>query len=895
MLKLSKFISLTFICVISVVNLFAQTVDYITVSFVPNYPPEPSKEDRIFVSFTPNYPPPLPLEDTVVVSFTPDYYFISQSSDSLVNISYKSASLGGESVAVIISTVSVAETRAVVAISTAGESGLGVFSDLYDIQPDSAVFSPPAILKFTYTKPLPAGVTDEMLLDVYRYDPGIGWQILPKLEQNTIDNWIKVEVSSLSIFAILAKLPDTTSPVTTLQFVNGKQFSTDEKLYASLDTGYRLNALDPLVNNFSSGIDFTEYRVDSGSWMIYVATFTLTEGVHTIDYRSKDKAGNLEVAKSTTVYVDGTPPVSQLIVDGLQFTVDGRTYITPQTKLVISAEDPLVNGVASGVKEILYSLDDLALTAYSQPLTLTEGIHPLKYYALDNLGNTESAHIVTFYVDATAPETEIVLGEPKFTAFGRDYISPKTAIDFVSLDPVGNNVASGVKYTEYRVVEVSSEQVVGSNFVLYTGSFTISEEGLQKIEYRSIDSVENTEQTKAFTLFVTMIPDYALIGIEEVKIEGQGQVSGDIRSNGEIEINGKAIVQGDVFAQEVEINGKAEVTGKVVENALKISSAPIDLVLISSSVSQNNDNSKILLTEKGKPAISKEGKFKIEDKDSITLSSGVYYFTGIEIVGQSTVTISGNVNIFCTGKVKIAGKSVFNPDGEADNPTTTSLLWWDNLVIFVDREKEKDDEIEEKERDESSPCAQERDEKDEEDKKEIEAGKVKIDGESKLVALVYAPYSEIKIDGKSSVIGNFFGLEGKVNGQGTLQAPDREPIILLAEKEKPQAVLSIAQPEFKLGEYYSFPNPAKNGRNPTIHFECGIADKVEIRIYNIAGELVSSEQLVGNSYKIIGGKYVYEYEWNISDVASGIYIYIIQAKKSGYPEIKVKKKLAVIK
>jgi len=101
--------------------------------------------------------------------------------------------------------------------------------------------------------------------------------------------------------------------------------------------------------------------------------------------------------------------------------------------------------------------------------------------------------------------------------------------------------------------------------------------------------------------------------------------------------------------------------------------------------------------------------------------------------------------------------------------------------------------------------------------------------------------------------------------------------------------------DFVLGEYYSFPNPAKNGKNPTIHFECGLADKVEIRIYDVAGDLVNSEELAGSSWQIVEGKYCYEYTWDISQFASGVYIYWIKAKKSGYSDIKVRKKLAVIK
>lgn len=108
------------------------------------------------------------------------------------------------------------------------------------------------------------------------------------------------------------------------------------------------------------------------------------------------------------------------------------------------------------------------------------------------------------------------------------------------------------------------------------------------------------------------------------------------------------------------------------------------------------------------------------------------------------------------------------------------------------------------------------------------------------------------------------------------------------------ADVSGPDPTFKLGEVYSFPNPAKRGKCPTIHFESGIADRVEINIYDIAGDLVHSSEITDKP-EIINGKYAYEYRWNVSNVPSGVYIYLIRAKKSGEKEIKVVKKLAVVK
>ena len=43
------------------------------------------------------------------------------------------------------------------------------------------------------------------------------------------------------------------------------------------------------------------------------------------------------------------------------------------------------------------------------------------------------------------------------------------------------------------------------------------------------------------------------------------------------------------------------------------------------------------------------------------------------------------------------------------------------------------------------------------------------------------------------------------------------------------------------------------------------------------------------------GELAYEYEWDTSDAASGVYIYIIQAGRQGSSEIKEIKKGAIIK
>ncbi|MFH1784759.1 MAG: discoidin domain-containing protein [bacterium] len=104
-----------------------------------------------------------------------------------------------------------------------------------------------------------------------------------------------------------------------------------------------------------------------------------------------------------------------------------------------------------------------------------------------------------------------------------------------------------------------------------------------------------------------------------------------------------------------------------------------------------------------------------------------------------------------------------------------------------------------------------------------------------------------------------------------------------------QASIAQDSKDVSFNEVYSYPNPAKR-INPTIHIDTTVSvDTIEISIYDIAGDLVHSANLDGSSISI-GGNSVYEYTWDVSNVASGIYVYRIRTEQTT-----VVKKIAVIK
>jgi hypothetical protein len=75
------------------------------------------------------------------------------------------------------------------------------------------------------------------------------------------------------------------------------------------DVTVSLNATDNCA-----GVSSTEYSTDGNStWLPYTGSFVISaEGTTTVSYRSTDRAGNVEAARSLTVKIDKTAPVITL-------------------------------------------------------------------------------------------------------------------------------------------------------------------------------------------------------------------------------------------------------------------------------------------------------------------------------------------------------------------------------------------------------------------------------------------------------------------------------------------------------------------------------------------------------------------------------------------------------
>ena len=177
-------------------------------------------------------------------------------------------------------------------------------------------------------------------------------------------------------------LIDGTPPVTTASPIDDGVWHPDGWTVS-------LSATDAL-----SGVQTTEYRLGETAWQAGDAAVIHSTGQHTLFFRSRDRAGNLETRRQGATWVDADAPVTT--VTGL-----GATWRPGPRHLTLATVD-----TASGVASAESALDGSAWTPDRALVVEGEGTHTLRVRSADLAGNAESAEY-TVGVDSRAPVASI--------------------------------------------------------------------------------------------------------------------------------------------------------------------------------------------------------------------------------------------------------------------------------------------------------------------------------------------------------------------------------------------------------------------------------------------------------------------------------------------------------
>jgi len=241
-----------------------------------------------------------------------------------------------------------------------------------------------------------------------------------------------------------------------------------------------LSATDDL-----SGVEQTRYRLDGGSWTTYGSAFQIsTDGSHTVDFNSTDRAGNWEPLKSTSVKVDRTAPTSSHALSGT--LVNGTYYLAPVT-VTLSASD-----ATSGVASTRYRLDGGTWEPYSSAISVSvNGTHVLEYDSTDIAGNSESTKQAVFAIGVPPSGPMSFLSVEGTPGSGGWYISGVT-LTLSAIDSSGTGVT--VHYS-----------LDGAAWRTYTTSISLSD-GEHILKYYATDNLGNTEPTHSATFKIDTVP-----------------------------------------------------------------------------------------------------------------------------------------------------------------------------------------------------------------------------------------------------------------------------------------------------------------------------------------------------------------------------------------------------
>lgn len=266
-----------------------------------------------------------------------------------------------------------------------------------------------------------------------------------------------------------------------------------------------------------SGVAKTFYRFNEGDYKAYngrnLPFSHLEDGEHTLDFYSLDKVGNQEAVQSFSFYFDKSAPIIAADILGDRFIANDQIYFSGRTKLKLTAVDN-----KSGVKDVLYSVDNEEFKSYTEPFYLpsVSGLHIIRYYSVDNMANQsegeKSARYQEFqhnaskiHLDLTGPSLFYKYEGKTFTTRDTVFIGPHTKIKLSATDS-----ESGLQYISYALNGAIEE-------TKYAQPFSIEENGTHKVEFFGYDNVNN-RNIKEFNLSVDASPPEIIVNFSTLPV-----------------------------------------------------------------------------------------------------------------------------------------------------------------------------------------------------------------------------------------------------------------------------------------------------------------------------------------------------------------------------------------
>jgi sugar lactone lactonase YvrE len=744
------------------------------------------------------------------------------------------------------------------------------------------------------------------------------------------------------VFSILvtSRAPvDTVAPVTQIIYSSVTYIDPAGNLYINGETTIGFVAID--TGPAASGVASTEYRVDPASgtpFQPYVTAFLLAEGVHKIEYRSQDHAGNLEPVQVSGIRVDAHPPVTTIVFDPPPSSTTPVIVVSTWTFISLSAADEMA-GVARTEMRIDPADESAPFEVFSGSFTLPLGPHVLDARSIDRVDNLEEARRYSVQVASRSvmppPTAELLSPSARGAGidlvFGRDLIPVIGTVDGPSLDHWVLETAPGAG-------------VLGGFGSLASGTAPVTAAQLALWDTRSLGGYQtlrlsawNTEGVGAVSTATVTIGEPSLdLLLQNPPVKGKKQKLLNQPQGIAADRDGRIYVANSGANSVLKFDGMGTLLAKwkglggMSAFAFSLPTGVAVDELLNVYVADRNNHRIVLLDASGVPALvlgrtdnrnrpqSGSGPGQFSSPWGVAVSSTRFAVADTNNARLQVFSRQGGF-LFMIALPRAVHDQAPRPFGvafDAEGNIYTLDLNNDRLIAY----------------DPSGRLLY----------ATGTAGSLigQFD-RPQGVAASFPGYLYIadkynariqKLDAwRHSVLtfGRSFNLNRPagtaVDTQTNLYVTDSAnnlvmrlgsgaspahqvfvPLVDPASDEPPSSSVfpeqdvfagsGAADLSFVLGEVFAFPNPAKAGERPTIHVEAGLADRVTIQIYNLAGQEMATAALDQTPVVIDSGsgpRYAYEWTWSGS-AASGVYLYAVDAEKSG-EHLKKTGKFAVVR
>jgi len=322
----------------------------------------------------------------------------------------------------------------------------------------------------------------------------------PYLEVNYYPPHLELELSNASIYGwtklTVHRKTFNNKPIV-VGTLNVKLNSTSASGKFSLTRGG--TPIDQLIIPYGyESKDFWYYDNGTGTYEIhawtedYMFKVALSFGGRTIYVPVMNYGDDTKEIKVNPVF-DNIPPITKIMMHDSTYYNGQEVFISNLTRFVLCADDDV-----SGVKEILYRIDEGSWSIYSKEFTLatySDGPHIVSYHSLDNAGNSEKDNVMKVFLDKIPPLLSAASPVEKL-------ISRSKAVNFsVKAEDLG----SGVKEVEL-IVDGSSQGEMNKSGDVYSKIVGLSE-GNHSWNIKAVDNVNNWVYVNySFTLIVDNVP-----------------------------------------------------------------------------------------------------------------------------------------------------------------------------------------------------------------------------------------------------------------------------------------------------------------------------------------------------------------------------------------------------